>query len=267
MEEPALAQRARYLFERGSRELDRQLWNGEYYIQRLDDVNAHKYQHGTGCLSDQLLGQLYARLLNLGDLLPREHVRTAVRAIYRHNFKTDFTHHVNCQRTYVLNGESGLVLCTWPQGGRPRFPFVYSDEVWTGIEYQVAAHLIYEGWLSEGLAIVSAVRRRHDGIRRNPWNETECGHHYARSMASWAVLLALSGVHCDLGRSEITFDPVLAASGELDVVRLFWSCDRGWGVYTQERDTETGEWRPHLEVLGGDMTGIRVRACGITWEL
>ena len=76
-------------------------------------------------------------------------------------------------------------------------PFVYADEVWTGIEYQVAAHLIYEGCVEEGLEIVEAVRDRHDGVRRNPWDEVECGHHYARSMASWALLLALSGFHYD----------------------------------------------------------------------
>lgn len=170
MHEEDLAQRCRQVFEQASQRLDALLWNGEYYIQALDDVDAYKYQHGTGCLSDQLLGQLHARILGLGDLLPPDHVHTAIKAIFTHNFRRDFHDHVNCQRTYVLNNESGLLLCNWPQGGRPRFPFVYSDEVWTGIEYQVAAHLIYEGWLAEGLAIVEAVRARHDGVRRNPWD-------------------------------------------------------------------------------------------------
>ena len=219
------------------------LWNGEYYQQRLDDVNAHKYQHGAGCLSDQLLGQWHARLLGLGALLPAEHVRGAARAIYDHNFKRHFTEHVNCQRTYVLNDEAGLLLCTWPRGGRPRFPFVYSDEVWTGIEYQVAAHLIYEGWLAEGLEIVAAVRDRHDGVRRNPWNEVECGHHYARSMSSWSVLLALSGFQCDVAGGLIQFEPVLAASSEPGRFRTFWSCGRGWGIYEQQPAAD-GSWTP-----------------------
>jgi uncharacterized protein (DUF608 family) len=168
MGEPDLAQRAGEAFAAGSRRADELLWNGEYFVQRLADVDAYKYQHGEGCLSDQLLGQLYARMLGLGDLLPPEYVRSAIGAVFAHNFKRDFRDHVNCQRTYVLNDEAGLLLCTWPRGGRPRFPFVYSDEVWTGIEYQVAAQLIYEGCLDAGLEIVRAVRDRHDGVRRNP---------------------------------------------------------------------------------------------------
>ncbi len=262
MGEPDTAQRCHDAFERGRTKLDALLWNGEYYVQALEDVNAYRYQHGQGCLSDQLLGQLHARILALGDLLPREHIRAAVRSIFRFNFRRDFRHHSNVQRTYVLNDEAGLVLCTWPHGGRPRFPFVYSDEVWTGVEYQVAAHLIYEGWLDEGLTIIRAVQARHDGVRRNPWNEVECGDHYARSMSSWAVLLALSGMHADLGRAELTFDPVIEASTDPSAFTTFWSAGRAWGIYTQRKDPITGAWQPGLQVLGGDLNGVSVRACG-----
>ena len=267
MDESEVARRCREAFKRGSRRLDALLWNGEYYVQLLDDVDAHPYQHGRGCLADQLLGQLHARILGLGDLLPAEHIRSAIRAVFAHNFKRDFHDHVNCQRTYVLNDEAGLVLCTWPRGGRPRFPFVYSDEVWTGFEYQVAAHLIYEGAVADGLTVVEAARVRHDGVRRNPWNEVECGHHYARSMSSWAVLLALSGAHCDLGRGELRFEPVVEASTHVDTFTTFWSTGRGWGTYTQHRDPATGAWQPRVEVLGGDMAGVRVSACGQEWTL
>ena len=267
MGEPELARRCRDVFDRGSRRLDELNWNGEFFVQVLEDVDAHKYQHGLGCLSDQLLGQLHARVLDLGDLLPHAHVRHAVMSIFQHNFKRDFTNHVNTQRTYILDGEAGLVLCSWPNGGEPKLPFPYSDEVWPGIEYQVAAHLIYEGWLLEALEIVRATRARHDGERRNPWNEVECGHHYARSMSSWALLLALSGFHCDLHRGEISFDPVLDASTVDGAFTTFWSCGRGWGTYTQRRDPANGEWIPAVDVLAGDMSGIRVQACGREWTL
>ncbi|MFN8449283.1 MAG: GH116 family glycosyl-hydrolase [Anaerolineae bacterium] len=129
MGEPDVAQRCHAVFEKGSQRLDTALWNGEYYVQRLDDVNAYKYQHGIGCLSDQLLGQLHAQVLGLGDLLPREHLRQAIKGVFDHNYRASFVGHMNCQRTYVFNDESGLLMCTWPQGGRPHFPFVYSDEV------------------------------------------------------------------------------------------------------------------------------------------
>jgi hypothetical protein len=194
-------------------------------------------------------------------------MRSAIGAVFAYNFRRDFGDHVNCQRTYVLNDEAGLLLCSWPRGGRPRFPFVYSDEVWTGIEYQVAAHLIYEGRLDDGLEIVEAVRARHDGTRRNPWNEVECGHHYARAMSSWALLLALSGFHFDIGRGAISFAPVVAASSEADLFRCVWSCGRGWGTYVQRRDEATGRWQPEVQVLGGDMTGVQVTACGQEWTL
>jgi non-lysosomal glucosylceramidase len=254
-------------FARGSARLDELLWNGEYYIQRLDDVNAYKYQHGVGCLSDQLLGQLHARILGLGDLLPAEHVRQAIGAVFAHNFRRDLSEHANCQRTYALNDEAGLLMCSWPHGGRPRLPFVYSDEIWTGVEYQVAAQLIYEGWVEQGLELVAAVRARHDGVRRNPWDEVECGHHYARAMSSWALLPALSGFHCDMGAGTISFAPRVEASTQADAFGCFWSCGRGWGTYSQRRDQATGTWVPEVVVLGGDMAGVRVRACGREWTL
>jgi non-lysosomal glucosylceramidase len=263
--EAELAARLARAVEQAGLRADEVLWNGEYYHQPASD-EAHKYQHGAGCLSDQLMGQWHAHILGLGYLLPAEHVRSAIHAIYRHNFKPSLQAHVNFQRTYVLPDEAGLVLCTWPRGGRPRFPFVYSDEVWTGIEYQVAATLIYEGLVAEGLEIVAAARRRHDGLRRSPWDEVECGHHYARSMASWSVLLALSGFHCDLAQGFIQFEPVLAASAEPGVFRTFWSCGRGWGTYEQRQDAE-GAWAPSLNVLGGDLAGMQLRACGRTWAI
>src|SRR5262249_6059437 len=111
------------------------------------------------------------------------------------------------------------------------------------------------------------VRERHDGIRRNPWNEVECGHHYARSMASWAVLLALSGVHCDLGRGELRFEPVVEASPDPDTFTTFWSTGRGWGTYTQRKDPATGAWQPEINVLGGDLSGVTIKACGREWQL
>lgn len=264
--ETELAERCRAAFELGSRNLDALLWNGEYFEQHIADVDAHKYQHGAGILSDQLLGQLHARALGLGDLLPAEHVRAAIRAVFDRNFRRDFREHANCQRTYVLNDEAGLLLCTWPRGGRPRLPFVYSDEVWPGIEYHVAAHLIYEGWLEQALELVAAVRARHDGVRRNPWDEVECGHHYARSMSSWTLLLALSGFRCDLAAGRMSFDPVAAASSDPDSFGCLWSCGRGWGTYTQRRNAE-GAWQPEVTVLGGDMSGVTVTACGRSWTL
>jgi len=218
------------VYERGKAATE-ELFNGEYYIQRCPDDVDVKYQYGEGCLSDQLIGQWFAHMVGLGHLLDSDQVRSAVKAVFEYNWRTDFWEHPNPQRIYALNDEQGLLLCSWPHGNRPRFPFVYSDEVWCGIEYQVASHLIYEGFVDEGLAIVKGVRSRHDGRRRNPWNEFECGSHYARSLASWSVLLALSGVQVDMPRRTIRFAPKL----ETDPFRSFWSTGSGWGTFQQSQ--------------------------------
>ncbi|MBP2380510.1 uncharacterized protein (DUF608 family) [Brachybacterium sacelli] len=233
--EEATASRYRETFDLASERIDDLLYNGEYYDQRLDDVDAHRYQYGSGCLADQLLGQTLAHLTGLGHLLPAEHVRSAIAAVHRNNFFPDLRSHETVQRTYAMYGEAGLVLCTWPRGGRPRLPFIYCDEVWTGIEYQVATHLVYEGFVREGLEVVRAVRERHNGVRRNPWNETESGHHYARSMASWGVLLALLDHRWD-GRSRtLGLAPRLEA---LDGDRFFGiiTTGTGWGVLDAGQD-------------------------------
>jgi non-lysosomal glucosylceramidase len=262
MDDAELAGRCRTVFDMGSRHLDETLWNGEYYRQKIDDIDAHPYQHSEGCLSDQLLGQVHAHLLGLGDLLPRDHVHRAVKAIFDHNFRTDFSEHMNCQRTYVLNDEAGLLMCSWPHGGRPKFPFTYSDEVWTGVEYHVAAHLIAEGWITEGLRIVQAVRDRHDGQRRNPWDEVECGHHYARSMSSWMLLLACSGFRCDVSENTMDFAPVDGLSTGSDVFSTFWSNGVAWGTFTRWKDEMSGTWRSEVQPLGGDSSGVQITVHG-----
>lgn len=247
------AQKCRNAFETGSKKMDELLWNGEYYIQRIDDVDKYKYQYGTGCLSDQLIGQFLAHVTGLGHVLPEEHVKKAILSVFQYNFLEDFSAHVNTQRTYVLNNEKGLLLCSWPKGGRPYLPMVYADEVWTGIEYQVASHLIFEGFIDEGLTIVKALRDRQNGYKRNPWDEVECGHHYARSMASWGLLTALSGFDCDMTGDVgmVSFAPRINQRN----FTIFWSTGKAWGTYKQI-EQPNGEFATKLTVLYGEDTGL-----------
>jgi non-lysosomal glucosylceramidase len=216
----------------GGEKLDGLLWNGEYYVQKVDETKqaAAKYQYGEGCLSDQLLGQWFAEVIGLGKLLPREHIHGALGSIYRYNFRRGFGEFANAQRIYALNDESGLLLCSWPRDKRPALPFVYSDEVWTGIEYQVAAHLMYEGMVDEGLSIVEAVRARYNGARRNPWDEVECGHHYARAMSSWSLLLALSGFEYSAPANAMRLHPRVSAGA----FRCLFCAGSAWGTYSQK---------------------------------
>lgn len=243
------------LYESGSRKLDPLLWNGEYYVQKVDETKekAARYQYGEGCLSDQLLGQWFAELVGLGKLLPAEHVRTALASIFRYNFRQDFSDFANAQRLYVMNDEKGLLLCSWPHGKRPALPFVYSDEVWTGIEYQVASHLIYEGMVKEGLAVTAAVRERYNGASRNPWNEVECGHHYARAMASWGLLTALSGFHYSAPERSIRFRPRVNETA----FRALFACGNAWGTYSQELQAGA---MARIAVAGG---GLELQAVSV----
>ncbi|MDQ3700283.1 MAG: non-lysosomal glucosylceramidase [Chloroflexota bacterium] len=253
------ARRCREVYEAGRTKHDAELWNGEYYEQRVEVSAVHadtlsaadwhpspikegesqpRYQYGAGCLSDQLLGQWFCHVAGLGYVLPEPRVKGALRAIVRHNWRADLSDHESCQRTYALNDEAGLLLCSWPRGGRPAYPFPYADEVWTGIEYQVAAHCIYEGLVEEGLAIVRGVRARHDGARRNPWDEFECGHHYARAMASWSVLLALSGYHYSAPEKRLSFAPAPQAIRN-GTFRCFFSTGTAWGTVRVHGDDVT----------------------------
>ena len=218
------------VFISGSQKTKQMLFNGEFYIQKYDPKKAPKYQFGKGCLADHLIGQWFAHLVGLGYLLDKKNVQTALKSIFKYNWRTDFKDHANCQRIYALNDEKGLLLCTWPKGGRPAIPFPYSDEVWCGVEYQVASHLIYEGFVREGLDIAQSIRARHDGQRRNPWNEFECGNHYARSMASYTLLTGLSGFEYSAPDKYISFTPKINARD----FRTFFAVDSGWGLYSQK---------------------------------
>lgn len=206
------------------------LYNGEFLYQTADCLadNAPKYQHGKGCLSDQVFGQLCAHVAGLGYIYDESKIKSAIKAVYKYNFRSPIGDYANTQRIYALNDESGLLLCSWPNGGRPKYPFIYSDEVWTGIEYQVASHLIYEGFYKEGLAIVKAARQRHDGVRRNPFNEYECGSHYARAMSSWGLVEAISGFRYDAVEKTVYLTP----RGERkNKMKCFFSTDTAWGMF------------------------------------
>lgn len=186
-----------------------------------------KYQYGSGCLSDGIIGAWMARSYGIETPLAQKNVRSTLQAIFKHNFKTDLSEHANAQRPgYAMGQEPGLLLCSWPHGEKPTLPFVYSDEVWTGIEYQVASHLIQEGFVKEGLTIVKAVRSRYDGRTRNPWNEYECGNWYARAMASYSLLGSLSGFRYSAVDRTLWFGPQM----NVRPFKSFFSTASGYGT-------------------------------------
>jgi len=126
--------------------------------------------------------------------------------------------------------DPGLLNCTWPYGEQPSIPTRYTNEVWTGIEYEVAALCIYTGKIPEALKIINAVRKRYDGTRRNPWNEVECGDHYVRAMSSWTLLHALTGIDYIMGLKQIKFGPNINAEN----FKTFFITGTSWGQVTQQ---------------------------------
>jgi len=254
------ATEVRLLFEQGRRWTDQNLFNGEYYVQHVRPADPKRIadglmlasgvidpanptcQVGEGCLADQLVGQYAAHVAGLGYLLEPRHVKKAARSVFRYN-RVSMAEHECLGRTYALNDEMGLVVCTWPRGKRPDSLHWFFTEVWTGLEYPAAVLLFYEGCVKEGATLFRESRERYDGLKRNPWNEAECGHHYARAMAAWAGLVALSGFRYSAVTGEMQFLPKV----DDDPFRCFWSAGSAWGTVTLQR----GKARVSLEVLHG----------------
>ena len=267
MGDTAAADLYRQLLQRGREYADTQLFNGEYYHQRVDirdravlerfdtpdggdavstywseEAGQIKYQIAEGCGIDQVLGQWMCEIAGLGQILDGAQVASALQSIYRYNHKKSLRGHFNPCRIYGLNDESGTVICEWPAGReKPVVPVTYAEECMHGFEYQVATHMIRCGMEAQGLELVRSIRSRYDGEKRNPWNEMECGSNYARSMASYALLLVYSGFTFDMRRQRMGLLP-------RSMGKFFWSLDGAWG-YAVCR-----EQRAELLVLYGELT-------------
>jgi uncharacterized protein (DUF608 family) len=241
------------LLATGTRKAEAELFDGEYFIQRIEWKNLRaknpmenksmvgsyspeavailekegpKYQYGNGCLADGVLGSWMALVCGVGQVLPAPKVASHLQAVHKYNLKHDLSDFANPQRpSYACGAEGGLVLCTWPKGGELSLPFVYSNEVWTGIEYQVASHLMRMGRVQEGLDVVRTCRDRYDGRVRNPFNEYECGHWYARAMSSYALLLGLSGARYDAVEKVLYVEPSIRGD-----FHSFFSTATGYGT-------------------------------------
>jgi non-lysosomal glucosylceramidase len=260
----------RGLFERGREWIDSHLFNGEYYEHDVrapgdaseiapsllvgmgaHDVTRPDYQLAAGCLVDQLVGQFLAHVCGLDYLVDPSKVRRSLESILRYNLRRDLSGHFNSMRSFALDSESALLMASYPED-RPRNPFPYFTEAMTGFEYTAAVGMLYEGMTDEGLECIRLIRDRYDGARRNPFDEAECGHHYARAMASWAAVLAWTGFRYSAVDGTLTLAP--------RVGRFFWSSGYGWGEYTLAGEGSSRELAWH--VRGGHVELSRVVLTG-----
>ncbi len=242
------------LSAKAKKAMENSLYDGEYFIQRIKvnglsaknpateksfggeyskeardllDKEGPKYQYGKGCLSDGVLGAWIARMCGLADVLDSTKINSHLRAVHKYNLKNNLSEHANPQRpSFAYGNEGGLLLCTWPKGGKLSLPFVYSDEVWTGIEHQVASHLMLMGNVKEGLEVLRTSRNRYDGRVRNPFNEYECGHWYARALSSYGYLQALTGLRYD------AVEKTLYVDSKIGNFTAFISTETGFGTVT-----------------------------------
>jgi len=242
------AQRCRAIVEKGRQRIAELLFSGEYFVNRPDPQHPEAINSGTGCHIDQVFGQSWAFQVGLGRVFSAEHARAALKALWKYNFTPDvgpFREANKPGRWYAMPGEGGLIMCTFPradwtfaeaQGKGRRIPGVagYFNECMNGFEYQVAGHMLWEGMLTEGLAVARMLHDRHHPLRRNPYNEIECGDHYARSMASYGVYLAACGFRYHGPKGELGFDPRLKPED----FRAAFTAAEGWGTFAQQSDAK-----------------------------
>jgi non-lysosomal glucosylceramidase len=245
------ADTCRALYASGRNWTDAHLFNGDYYEHEIrpipnetdiapglrvgmgaGNLSDPELQLGSGCLVDQLVGQYMAEVCGLGALLDPAQVKRTLESLMRWNFQKDLSSHFNHMRTFALGNEAAMLMATYPKGRRPKRPFPYCNEVMTGFEYTAAVHMLYIGMIEEGLTVIEAIRARYDGLKRSPFDEAECGHHYARAMASWAAVLALTGFHYSAVTNALHF----AASP--NPCYWFWSHGAGWGTCEQTHQAD-----------------------------
>jgi hypothetical protein len=246
------------LYKKGSKGIE-VLYNGEYYVQEEDPNHPEAIGVGPGVYIDQVIGQFWANQLGLGRLYNKEHMQSALNALWKHNFVPDITSFRKTFREgryYAWTGDSGLIMCTWPNGGlnenfRNHRPYRYFNECMSGFEYQAAAHMVAEGTpdlVTQGLAITRAIHDRYRPEARNPYNEIECSDHYARAMSSYAVFLAACGFEYDGPAGVIGFDPVIHPEN----FPAPFTAAEGWGTFSQS--IGNGKMKAELAVNWGSLS-------------
>jgi uncharacterized protein (DUF608 family) len=235
------AAQCRSIYEPGEKNFVARLFNGEYFINLPDPRHKDAINSGSGCEIDQVLGQSWAWQVGLGRVLPAEQTQSALKSLWKYNFAPDVGPYRAANkpgRWYAMPGEAGLLMCTFPKsdwsyeqakGKGPEWAAGYFNECMNGFEHQVAGHMIWEGMVTEGLAVERALHDRYHPSRRNPYNEVECGDHYARSMASYGVFIAACGFEYHGPNGRIGFAPRISPEN----FKAALSGAEGWGSYRQ----------------------------------
>jgi len=245
MNDAGYAKKCREIANKGRKKMVKELFNGEYFQNKVDPHHLDSINSGTGCEIDQVLGQSWAFQVGLPRVFPKQETVSALNSLWRYNFATDVGPYREANkpgRWYAMPGESGLIMCTFPRSdwsfaqasgkGKASWAAGYFNECMNGFEHQVAGHMIWEGMVKEGLAVERALHDRYAASKRNPYNEIECGDHYGRSMASYGVFLAACGFEYNGPAGHIGFAPRLTPEN----FKVAFTAAEGWGSFSQTID-------------------------------
>lgn len=201
------------IFEKGILSFDKALWNGDYYRLWVDGENRDEC-----CMTNQLDGEWFARMIGLNNLLPTVKLETAMKSILKYNF----------------SGENGLINATYPAGTDPTI-YTYrncqAEANWTGVEYSMAALCIMLGMEDNARKIVKNVDKRYRRIGQ-VWNHAECGDHYYRPLSSWALMQALTGFFYNAANISLTIsktDTGIMSHGP-------WVTSTAWGHISKKEN-------------------------------
>jgi uncharacterized protein (DUF608 family) len=233
------AQCADYVMK-GRRNMETQLFNGEYFIHRPDPEKGRKAlgSYNT-CHIDQLYGQSWAHQVGMGRIVDREKTISALKALWKYNFTPDVGPYIKTHkggRPYAMEGEGGMIMNTnpaneaRPYGDNVSWQLGYFHECMSGFEHQVASHMMAEGMIEESLVLTRMIHDRYHAARRNPFNEIECSDHYARAMASYGTFITACGFGYHGPKAYMRFAPKLTAGH----FQAAFVAAEGWGSYRQE---------------------------------
>ncbi|WP_286177863.1 GH116 family glycosyl hydrolase [Rhodopirellula sp. JC639] len=219
MNQPRVAERYERIVAKGAPAMVDLLWNEDYgyFIHKPGPGEDQKHGSVNGCHIDQVFGEFWLLNLGLDRTLPQDKIRQTLESLWTYNFAPnvgDFRKVMTDGRWYAVEGNAGLVMCSFPYGkvepksGKASYAG-YLNECMTGFEWQVAAHMIWEGMLEKGLAIGKAIYDRYLPNDRNPYNEIECSDHYARAMASYSAFMAICGYRYDGPAGQLAFGPAM----------------------------------------------------------
>ncbi|MDD4870975.1 MAG: GH116 family glycosyl hydrolase [Kiritimatiellae bacterium] len=253
------ASKCRAIVTKGQKNIVDQLFDGEYFINKVEEKHLDAINSGTGCEIDQVMGQSWAFQVGLPRVFPEKETKTALQSLWKYNFSPDvgpYRERYKPGRWYAMAGEAGLLMCSFPRndwdydkakGKGPEWAAGYFNECMNGFEYQAASHMVWEGMLQEGLAVTRAVHDRYHASRRNPYNEVECGDHYARSMAVYGVFIAACGFEYHGPKGYIAFAPRLTPEN----FKAPFTSAEGWGTFEQR--IQNSEFRSKIAVKYGKL--------------